>query len=95
MRHISVVFGWNVSILQRINVSSGAQTLELLKGSSVREHNMVVVIDRRDEFEAECDHDNCDWRYSYVYGTGVTVSYPEEFAYFDYLVQHAAEEDDE
>ena len=56
---------------------------------------MVVVIDRRDEFEAECDHDNCDWCYSYVYGTGVTVSYPEEFAYFDYLVQHAAEEDDE
>ena len=69
--------------------------MELLKGYSVREHNMVVVIDRRDEFEAECDHDNCDWRYSYVYGTGVTVSYPEEFAYFDYLVQHAAEEDDE
>ena len=84
-----------MSILQRINVSSGAQTLELLKGSSVREHNMVVVIDRRDEFEAECDHVDCDWRYSYVYGTGVTVSYPEDFAYFDYLVQHAAEEDDE
>ena len=51
----------------------------------MRDHNMVVVIDRRDEFEAECDHDNCDWRYSYVYGTGVTVSYPEEFAYFDYF----------
>ena len=81
--------------MQRINVSSGAQTLELLKGSSVREHNMVVVIDRRDEFEAECDHVDCDWRYSYVYGTGVTVSYPEEFAYFDFEVQHAAEEDDE
>ena len=81
--------------MQRINVSSGAQTLELLKGSSVREHNMVVVIDRRDEFEAECDHVDCDWRYSYVYGTGVTVSYPEESAYFDFEVQHAAEEDDE
>ena len=61
----------------------------------MREHNKVVVIARRDEFEAESDHDKCDWRYSYVYGTGVTVSYPEEFAYFDYLVQHAAEEDDE
>ena len=73
--------------------------MELLKGSSVREHNrehnMVVVIDRLDEFEAECDHVDCDWRYSYVYGNCVTVSYPEEFAYFDYLVQHAAEEDDE
>lgn len=68
--------------------------MELLKGSSVREHNMVVVIDRRDEFEAECDHVDCDWRYSYVYGSGVTVTYPEDFAYFDYLVQHAAEEDD-
>ena len=78
-----------------INVSSGAQTLELLKGSSVREHNMVVVIDRRDEFEAECDHVDCDWRYSYVYGSGVTVTYPDYLAYFDYLVQHAAEEDDE
>ena len=55
---------------------------------------MVVVIDRRDEFEAECDHVDCDWRYSYVYGSGVTVTYPEDFAYFDYLVQHAAEEDD-
>ncbi len=84
-----------MSILQRINVSSGAQTLELLKGSSVREHNMVVVIDRRDEFEAECDHVDCDWRYSYVYGSGVTVTYPEDFAYFDFLVEHAAEEDDE
>ncbi len=81
--------------MQRINVSSGAQTLELLKGSSVREHNMVVVIDRRDEFEAECDHVDCDWRYSYVYGSGVTVTYPEDFAYFDFLVEHAAEEDDE
>ena len=73
--------------------------MELLKGSSVREHNrehnMVVVIDRRDEFEAECDHVDCDWRYSYVYGTGVTVSYPEDFAYFDFEVEHAAEEDDE
>ena len=78
-----------------INVSSGAQTLELLKGSSVREHNMVVVIDRRDEFEAECDHVDCDWRYSYVYGSSVTVTYPEDFAYFDFEVEHAAEEDDE
>ena len=69
--------------------------MELLKGSSVREHNMVVVIDRRDEFEAECDHVDCDWRYSYVYGNGVTVTYPEEFAYFDFEVEHAAEEDDE
>ena len=81
--------------MQRINVSSGAQTLELLKGSSVREHNMVVVIDRRDEFEAECDHVDCDWRYSYVYGSGVTVTYPEDFAYFDFEVEHAVEEDDE
>ena len=80
--------------MQRINVSSGAQTLELLKGSSVREHNMVVVIDRRDEFEAECDHVDCDWRYSYVYGSGVTVTYPEDFAYFDFEVEHAVEEDD-
>ena len=30
----------------------------------MREHNMVVVIDRWDEFEAECDHVDCDWRYS-------------------------------
>ena len=80
--------------MQRINVSSGAQTLELLKGYSVREHNMVVVIDRRDEFEAECDHVDCDWRYSYVYGSGVTVTYPEDFAYFDFEVEHAVEEDD-
>ena len=80
--------------MQRTNVYSGAQTLELLKGSSVREHNMVVVIDRRDEFEAECDHVDCDWRYSYVYGSGVTVTYPEDFAYFDFLVEHAVEEDD-
>ena len=69
--------------------------MELLKGSSVREHNMVVVIDRRDEFEAECDNDNCDWRYSYVHGTGVNVSYPEDFAYFDFVVEHAAEEDEQ
>ena len=73
--------------------------MELLKGSSVREHNrehnMVVVIDRRDEFEAECDHVDCDWRYSYVHGTGVNVSYPEDFAYFDFVVEHAVEEDDE
>ena len=62
----------------------------------MREHNMVVVIDRRDEFEAECDHVDCDWRYSYVYGTGVTVTYPEDFfACFDFEVEHAAEEDDE
>ena len=76
-------------------MSSGAQTSERLKGSSVREHNMVVVIDRRDEFEAECDHVDCDWRYSYVHGTGVNVSYPEDFAYFDFVVEHAVEEDDE
>jgi hypothetical protein len=56
---------------------------------------MVVVIDRRDEFEAECDHVDCDWRYSYVYGSSVTVTYPEDFAYFDFEVEHAAEEDDE
>ena len=61
----------------------------------MREHNMVVVIDRRDEFEAECDHVDCDWRYSYVYGSSVTVTYPEDFAYFDFEVEHAAEEDDE
>ena len=81
--------------MQRINVSSGAQTLELLKGSSVREHNMVVVIDRRDEFEAEGDHVDCDWRYSYVYGSGVTVTYPDYLAYFDFEAEHAVEEDDE
>ena len=55
----------------------------------MREHNMVVVIDRRDEFEAECDHVDCDWRYSYVYGSGVTVTYPEDFAHFDFEVEHA------
>ena len=60
----------------------------------MREHNMVVVIDRRDEFEAECEADDCDWGYSYIYGTDVTVSDPDDFAWFDYLVQHAAEEDD-
>ena len=75
-------------------MSSGAQTLELLKGSSVREHNMVVVIDRWDEFEAECDHVECDWRYSYVYGSDVTVTYPDYLAYFDFEVEHAVEEDD-
>ena len=72
--------------------------MELLKGFSVREHNrehnMVVVIDRRDEFEAECDHVDCDWSYSYVYGNCVTVTYPEDFAYFDFEVEHAVEEDD-
>ena len=55
---------------------------------------MVVVIDRRDEFEAECDHVDCDWRYSYVHGTGLNVTYPEDFAYFDFVVEHAVEEDD-
>ena len=73
--------------------------MELLKGSSVREHNrehnMVVVIDRRDEFEAECDHVDCDWRYSYVYGDCVTVTYHGDFAHFDFEVEHAVEEDDE
>ena len=61
----------------------------------MRDHNMVVVIDRRDEFEAECDHVDCDWRYSYVYGSGVTVTYPEDFAYFDFEVEHAVEEDEQ
>ena len=55
---------------------------------------MVVVIDRWDEFEAECDHVDCDWRYSYVYGSGVTVTYPDYLAYFDFEVEHAVEEDD-
>ena len=61
----------------------------------MREHNMVVVIDRRDEFEAECDHVDCDWRYSYVYGSGVTVTYPDHLAYFDFEAEHEVEEDDE
>ena len=61
----------------------------------MRDHYMVVVIDRRDEFEAECDHVDCDWRYSYVYGSDVTVTYPDYFAYFDFEVEHAVEEDEQ
>ena len=60
----------------------------------MREHNMVVVMERRYEFETECDHVDRDLRYSYVYGSGVTVTYPEDFAYFDFEVEHAVEEDD-